>query len=116
MGWQQENWNWWFPLLVFSPFIVDASATLLRRLLAGARIWEAHRDHYYQRLVQLGLGHRGTALAEYALMALCASAGLWAMTLERDDQYLVMTLSALFYVAAIIGIERLWRKRQETHA
>ena len=116
IGWQQGNWNWWFPLLVFSPFIVDASATLLRRLLAGARIWEAHRDHYYQRLVLLGLGHRGTALAEYALMSLCASAGLWAMTLERDDQYLVMAFSALFYVAAIIGIERLWRKRQETHA
>jgi hypothetical protein len=103
-------------LLVFSPFIIDASTTLLRRLIAGARFWEAHRDHYYQRLVQLGLGHRGTALAEYAVMSLCASAGLWAMTLERNDQYLVIAASALFYAAAIFGIERLWRKRQEKHA
>ena len=116
MGWLQENWSWWFPLLVFSPFIIDASTTLLRRLIAGARVWEAHRDHYYQRLVQLGLGHRGTALAEYALMSLCASASLWAITLERVDQYLVMAVSALFYIVAILGIESLWRKRLKTHA
>jgi UDP-GlcNAc:undecaprenyl-phosphate GlcNAc-1-phosphate transferase len=116
IGWQQGDWIWWFPLLVFSPFIVDASATLLRRLLAGARVWEAHRDHYYQRLVQLGLGHRGTALAEYALMSLCAFAGLWAMTLERKGQYLVLIATGLLYVVTIIGIERLWRKRQRPHA
>ena len=116
MGWLQGNWSWWFPLLVFSPFIIDASTTLLRRLIAGARVWEAHRDHYYQRLVQLGLGHRGTALAEYGLMSLCASASLWAITLERVDQYLVMAVSALFYIVAILGIESLWRKRLKTHA
>lgn len=116
IGWQQGNWIWWFPLLVFSPFIVDASATLLRRLLAGARAWEAHRDHYYQRLVQLGLGHRGTALAEYALMSICAFAGLWALTLEPKGQYLVLIAASLLYVAAIIGVERLWRKRQKTNA
>jgi UDP-N-acetylmuramyl pentapeptide phosphotransferase/UDP-N-acetylglucosamine-1-phosphate transferase len=116
MGWLQGNWDWWFPLLVFSPFIVDASATLLRRMFAGARVWEAHRDHYYQRLVQLGFGHRDTALAEYALMSLCAFAGLWAMTLERKGQYLVLIATGLLYVVTIVGIERLWRKRLKTHA
>jgi phospho-N-acetylmuramoyl-pentapeptide-transferase len=29
------------PILVFSPFIVDASVTVLRRLMAGERIWRA---------------------------------------------------------------------------
>lgn len=116
LGWLQGDWIWWFPLLVFSPFIADASTTLLRRLLAGARVWEAHRDHYYQRLVQLGLGHRDTALAEYALMTLCAFAGLWAMTLEQKNQYLVLAAAALLYVATIIVIESLWRKRQKIHA
>ncbi len=111
IGWRQGNWTWWFPLLVFSPFIVDASATLVRRLLAGSRVWEAHRDHYYQRLVQIGLGHRGTALLEYAVMFLCASASLWAMTLNLTDQYLVLVISTLLYVVAIAVVERLWRKR-----
>lgn len=30
-------------------FVADASLTLLRRLLAGERIWQAHRTHFYQR-------------------------------------------------------------------
>lgn len=110
-GWLQRDWTWWFPLLVFSPFIVDASVTLARRLLAGARVWEAHRDHYYQRLVQLGLGHRGTALAEYAVMAVCANTGLWAMTLDSSGQHQVLAAAGVAYLAAIIAIERAWRAR-----
>jgi UDP-N-acetylmuramyl pentapeptide phosphotransferase/UDP-N-acetylglucosamine-1-phosphate transferase len=69
IGWLQQDWTWWFPPLVFSPFIVDASVTLARRLLRRDKVWQAHRDHYYQRLVRLGWGHRKTALAEYAAMA-----------------------------------------------
>ncbi len=61
----------WAPLLIFSPFIVDATVTLLRRLLRGERIWQAHRSHYYQRLVLSGWSHRRTVLAEYLLMAAC---------------------------------------------
>lgn len=115
-GWQQHDWTWWFPLLVFSPFIVDASVTLARRLLSGARVWEAHRDHYYQRLVQLGLGHRGTALAEYALMAACGIAALWIMTLATTLQYAALAAAAALYVALILVIERAWRARQATRA
>ncbi len=115
-GWLQQAWTWWFPLLVFSPFIIDASVTLARRLLSGARVWEAHRDHYYQRLVQLGLGHRNTALAEYAVMVTCGLAALWAMTLTTGAQYAVLAAAALFYAAAIAIIERAWRARQASHA
>lgn len=115
-GWLQHDWTWWFPLLVFSPFIVDASVTLARRLLSGARVWEAHRDHYYQRLVQLGLGHRGTALAEYALMAACGLTALWAMTLTPAAQYLVIAGAGVLYAAAILLIERAWRTRSQPNA
>lgn len=116
IGWLQRDWTWWFPLLVFSPFITDASVTLARRLLSGARVWEAHRDHYYQRLVQLGLGHRGTALVEYALMAGCGMLALWAMTLTDSMQYLVLAVIAAAYIAIIIWIECAWRKRGTAHA
>lgn len=115
IGWLQHDWTWWFPLLVFSPFIVDASVTLARRLLSGARAWEAHRDHYYQRLVQLELGHRGTALAEYALMVACGLAALGAMTLTTTLQYGVLVAAGALYVGLIIGIERAWRARQAAH-
>jgi len=116
IGWLQHDWTWWFPLLVFSPFIVDASVTLARRLLSGARVWEAHRDHYYQRLVQLGLGHRSTALLEYALMAICGLTALWAMTLTPDAQALVLAGAGTLYAAAILLIERAWRMRDRQNA
>lgn len=55
----------------FLPFIVDASVTLVKRVLHGKRVWEAHREHYYQRVVLSGWSHRRTVLAEYGVMILC---------------------------------------------
>jgi hypothetical protein len=80
-------------------------------MLSGARVWEAHRDHYYQRMVQLGLGHRSTALTEYAVMAACSIAGLWAMTLDSSGQQQVVAAAGVMYLAAIIIIERAWRAK-----
>lgn len=112
-GWQQGSWPWWFPLLVFSPFIADASVTLARRLLSGARFWEAHRDHYYQRLVRLGLGHRGTALAGYALMAVCAAAALVSLKVDSVAQYAIHACFFLVYSLLILAIEFAWRRRPD---
>jgi len=81
LGWQSGHWAAWFPLLVFSPFIVDATVTLAKRTLRGARITEAHREHYYQRAIRSGWGHRKVALAEYVLMA---TAGLSALLALRQ--------------------------------
>ena len=61
-------WHWWFPPVVFSPFIVDATATLLKRLWLREKIWLAHRGHYYQQLILAGWSHRRTALAYYLIM------------------------------------------------
>jgi len=111
IGWQQHDWTWWFPLLVFSPFIIDASVTLARRLLRRERVWEAHRDHYYQRLVQLGWGHRRTALAEYGLMLACGALGLFALSLPPILQGIMLALAAGAYGMLIAAIGDAWRSR-----
>ncbi|WP_193164723.1 MraY family glycosyltransferase [Microbulbifer hainanensis] len=49
MGWQRGAFGLVVPVLVFAPFWLDATVTLLRRVLTGQRWWEAHRDHFYQR-------------------------------------------------------------------
>jgi UDP-N-acetylmuramyl pentapeptide phosphotransferase/UDP-N-acetylglucosamine-1-phosphate transferase len=109
IGWLHQDWAWWFPLLVFSPFIVDASVTLARRLCAGAAIWQAHRDHYYQRLVRMGWGHRRTALAEYALMALCGGAALAGLRWSPGAQMALLAVAAVVYIALIVAVELVWR-------
>ena len=105
-GWLRGDWPWWFGIAVFSPFIVDASLTLLKRLLRGARVWQAHREHYYQRLVQSGWGHRKTALAEYALMALCSGAAIFGARQGQALQLAVLGALALFYAGLVVALER----------
>jgi UDP-N-acetylmuramyl pentapeptide phosphotransferase/UDP-N-acetylglucosamine-1-phosphate transferase len=66
-------------------YLADASITLCRRALRRERVWQAHREHFYQRSVQLGRSHARTAeaaiLAQLALaiFASLAAAGNWWM-------------------------------------
>ncbi len=48
---------WITALILPLYFLADATITLARRLLRGERVWQAHRQHYYQRAVRSGLGH-----------------------------------------------------------
>jgi UDP-N-acetylmuramyl pentapeptide phosphotransferase/UDP-N-acetylglucosamine-1-phosphate transferase len=94
----------WIGLMVFSPFVVDATVTLLRRLARRERIWQAHKTHYYQRLVQLGWGHRKTVLWEYALMTACSLSALLAITLAARAQWMISLGWALIYVVSMASI------------
>jgi UDP-GlcNAc:undecaprenyl-phosphate GlcNAc-1-phosphate transferase len=107
-GWQHGNWPLWFPILVFSPFIVDATATLLKRLLRGEKIWQAHRSHYYQRLVQLGWGHRKTAIAEYGLMIAAGGSAVLLIHQPMLMVLFVLMLWILVYAAIMWLIDRFW--------
>ncbi len=101
----------WIPLLVFSPFIVDATVTLLRRAVRGEKIWEAHKTHYYQRLVQLGWGHRKTVLWEYALMVVCAASTLVGKEAMPAVQWAIVLFWIAVYALIAMAVHRLeWKK------
>lgn len=100
----------WIALLVFSPFIVDATVTLLRRLWGGEKIWEAHRTHYYQRLVLLGWGHRRTVLAEYILMLACSLSAVVAVQLSPAGQWILIMGWTVIYGVLMWGVGRLERR------
>lgn len=101
----------WIGVLVFSPFIVDATVTLLRRALAGERVWHAHKSHFYQRLVQLGWGHRRTVLWEYVLMLACAVSAIIAIVAIPAIQWAILGLWVASYSALIRTVVRLERNR-----
>lgn len=82
MGWMKGLWVLWFPVLVFSFFIVDATVTLIKRFFQGKKIWQAHREHYYQRIIQSGLGHRNMALIGYLMMLLTGGSAIWAASYD----------------------------------
>jgi UDP-N-acetylmuramyl pentapeptide phosphotransferase/UDP-N-acetylglucosamine-1-phosphate transferase len=111
MGWLQNDWPVWFPLLVFSPFIMDASVTLAKRALQRKKVWQAHREHYYQRLVQAGWGHRGTACFEYALMLVAGACAVWSIRQEALLQFWLLTCWGIFYLLGMIIFDRYWGNR-----
>lgn len=112
LGARQGVWPWAFPLLVFSPFIVDASVTLARRALRGEKVWQAHRSHYYQRVVLLGASHRQLALAAFALMLAMSSLAFMLRAWPQQAAGLLI-LSAVLYASIFLAIDRRWHQTRD---
>ncbi|MBK9308886.1 MAG: glycosyltransferase family 4 protein [Nitrospira sp.] len=91
----------WVPIMIFSPFIVDATITLMRRVLHRKKIWQAHREHYYQRLVLSGWSHRRAVLAEYGIMILCG--GLAVLYHHSTDSWRLVILGVWVGVFLVLG-------------
>ncbi|AJP47372.1 hypothetical protein PG1C_00730 [Rugosibacter aromaticivorans] len=111
-GWQATVWPVWFPLLVFSPFIVDATVTLLRRALRGEKVWQAHHDHAYQRLIRSGWSHRQLALAAYELMAACAASALVLRTMNGASVTLGLAFWVVIYAVLLFAVAYRWRQEK----
>ncbi len=109
VGWQRGVWPFWFPALVFSTFIVDSGLTLAKRLIHRENPFQAHRSHYYQRLIRMGWSHRRLALWAYALMAATAVSAL----LFRQSSALLSFVMLVVWAAIIGGlavrVDRAWR-------
>jgi UDP-GlcNAc:undecaprenyl-phosphate GlcNAc-1-phosphate transferase len=112
VGWRNDLWPLWFPVLVFAPFIGDATLTLVKRLIRGERVWQAHRDHYYQRMVRAGLGHRATAFIAYAAMIVCAAAALYGRNEPPGHQAAVFGGASLALAVAAVWVDLHWSRRR----
>jgi len=100
----------WVPIILFSPFIVDATVVLLRRAFRGERIWEAHRGHYYQRLVLAGWSHRKTLWVEYAVMGVCGAVAVFYKQGVEAGRVVVLAVMAVAYVFLALGVRAVERR------
>lgn len=98
VGAQRGLFPLWLAWLAFSPFIVDATLTLLRRASRGEPVWQAHRSHHYQRLVLAGWSHRKTVLWSYLLMAACAATAVAARDMGVTDQWFLLAAWLVIYL------------------
>ncbi len=87
-------------ILLLGVFIVDATATLIRRVMNGERWYEAHRSHAYQRAVQAGYSHRTVTIAVLALNGLLALAAIGVSAKP--------TLLPAATTAAVAGLLLIW--------
>jgi UDP-GlcNAc:undecaprenyl-phosphate/decaprenyl-phosphate GlcNAc-1-phosphate transferase len=111
LGWVYELWTLWLPILIFSPFIADATVTLVKRLFRGEKIWQAHHEHYYQRIVQSGFGHRNTALLGYMLMLMVGGSTVWADNSELIAQNWLTVMWGGGYLIIMLAFDWCQRNR-----
>ena len=92
---------WKIALILPLYFLADATITLARRLLRGERVWQAHREHFYQQAVRRGLGHAAVAkrvIAADLMLVACgwaAENGWTATALAASAATVAILLTAL---------------------
>lgn len=104
-------WPAWFAPLVFSPFIVDATVTLLARVARGERFWRAHRGHGYQRIALAGWPRRRLALAAWGLMLAVAASALWALRAGETVQWAILFVWSAAYALLALAVGWLTKRK-----
>jgi UDP-N-acetylmuramyl pentapeptide phosphotransferase/UDP-N-acetylglucosamine-1-phosphate transferase len=109
LGWQRGIWPFWFPALVFSLFIVDSGLTLAKRLVHRENPFQAHRSHYYQRLIRMGWTHGQLAAHAFAAMAATAGSALLLRGASLPVVLVVLAAWCVVIAAVAAAIDRRWR-------
>jgi UDP-GlcNAc:undecaprenyl-phosphate/decaprenyl-phosphate GlcNAc-1-phosphate transferase len=96
-------------LVVLGPFLLyllDTSATLLRRARRRQPLMEAHREHTYQRLVQAGWSHLSVAVLCAAVSGLCSL--IMYSVLDSSSEVIAVALAGcLMLVTAYLALPSL---------
>lgn len=108
--------NLLWPCLIFSSaFVIDATLTLLVRMLRGGHWYTPHREHLYQWLVRRGASHPRVALAYFAWNVLVCVPVAW--TAYRFPAVAPLCFGAIYLLGAAV-----WRtgkqyclRRRERH-
>lgn len=108
----EKAWGVWLPLMVFLPFIMDASFTLLRRLVRGDKVLAAHREHAYQKLVRSGWKHGQVLGYASVLMAVCCMFALLLQGESVELQWSSLIGLCLGVLALLLVVERMWSRSQ----
>jgi len=100
LGWVVRGY-WKIALILPLYFLADATITLARRLLRGERIWQAHREHFYQQAARRGLSHAAVVkrvIAANLVLIGCgwaAENGWGAVSLAASAATVAILLAAL---------------------
>ena len=97
-------------------FLADGTFTLMSRSFRRERVWEAHRSHLYQRLVQTGLRHDQVVLSVAVLMAIVSGLAVLAARQSSQKVLLSSIISAVvfFLVLVVWVLKRESRLRAES--
>lgn len=111
IGWYKLLWPAWFPLIVFSPFIIDSSITLLKRFIKKESLLEAHRSHYYQRAILIGHSHKQVVIFSYAIMICVGILGVFAAIFNTQEiTFFIFILIFLTFGLIFRFVDIMWSR------
>jgi Fuc2NAc and GlcNAc transferase len=95
-------------------FVFDTVITFVRRAFRRERVWRAHREHIYQRIVQSGWSHAAVS-SLYGLLALVISFAVVAVFADRiSETWMIGTVAAV--TMALVAIYMLRKNLPAKHA
>jgi UDP-N-acetylmuramyl pentapeptide phosphotransferase/UDP-N-acetylglucosamine-1-phosphate transferase len=101
-------------LLVCAVYLWDSGFTLLRRLRRGENIFQAHRSHLYQRLVQLGLSHARITGLYLLLHLLMGALGLAYVQCTNAMRAVILVFAGLTLAGFTMSVY--WLERRAARA
>jgi Fuc2NAc and GlcNAc transferase len=95
----------WVWLMLGGVFMVDATVTIVRRILRRVNLSDAHREHAYQRLSRRWKGHLPVLLATLSVNVLWLSPLAWFAASNPDLGLglAALTLAPLVVIAVVAG-------------
>lgn len=93
-------------VVIMAIFVVDATATLVRRIVRGHSWFEAHRSHVYQIAVRSGLSHGQVVLTVGVID--CVLVGIAYAARQMQDRAGVIATIALMALLLVWALLRRW--------
>ncbi|MEW4355211.1 MraY family glycosyltransferase [Streptococcus pneumoniae] len=94
------------PMIILGVPLSDTVLAIIRRTLAGQKIYKPDKHHLHHRLLSLGLTHRGTVLVIYGISLIFAMISLLLNISSRIGGVLLMigVLFGIELLAELVGV------------
>ncbi len=99
--------EWAAALLLPAYYLADATLTLLVRSARGARVWQAHREHAYQRAVAAGWRHDRVSLLILAGNAVLIGLAIAAALPDGPPDAALLAGGAVVAVGLLVALRRM---------
>ncbi len=99
--------QWAAALILPLYYLADATITLIRRAGRGAKVWQAHKEHFYQRAVQGGASH---ALVSLGVLLCNTLLIVCALVAGRAEQPWLGLALAVTVVVTFLAVLRRWAR------
>lgn len=104
--------RWPLMLAPLAVYTADVGWTVLRRAFKRERVWDGHREHFYQQLVDTGLSHMTVTAYVSAFTALSAAVGFLAYA-PVESPILLAVIAVFFVVVFYVALSTfiVWRRK-----